>query len=79
MSFYQNQLNFAVWCATSGCGVSVEHLNSKENLLSSVFKFHIYYQTKKILEEMCCSIPGESIFNPKDNNINMYDKISKAL
>jgi hypothetical protein len=21
MSFYQNQLNFAVWCATSGCGV----------------------------------------------------------
>ena len=34
MSFYQNQLNFAVWCATSGCGVSKEHLNSKENLIA---------------------------------------------
>src|ERR1043166_4554671 len=38
MTFYQNQLNFAVWCASSGCGISVqEHLNSKDNLLSSVF------------------------------------------
>ena len=72
MSFYQNQLNFAVWCASSGCGVSVsEHLKSKENLLSSVFRFHIYYQTRKILEEMSCSIPGESIFNEMDNRIDM--------
>ena len=22
MSFYQNQLNFAAWCASTGCGVS---------------------------------------------------------
>ena len=22
MQFWQNQLNFAIWCATSGCGVS---------------------------------------------------------
>ena len=71
MTFYQNQLNFAVWCATSGCGVSNEHLNNKENLLSSLFKFHIYYQTRKILEEMSCPIPGESFFNFTNNNINM--------
>ena len=50
MSFYQNQLNFAVWCATSGCGVSMEHLASPENLLASVFKYHVYYQTRKILK-----------------------------
>ena len=41
MTFYQNQLNFAVWCASSNCGVSVEHLNTSHNLLSSVYKFHI--------------------------------------
>src|SRR5579863_9756744 len=63
MSFYQNQLNFAVWCASTGCGVSAnDHLNAKDNLLVSVYKFHIYYQTRKILEEMSCPIPGESIF-----------------
>ena len=78
MTFYQNQLNFAVWCATACCGVSAEHLTSKgENLLSSVFKFHIYYQTRKILEEMSCPIPGNQIFDATNNNIDMvkYQKL----
>src|SRR5271157_1988456 len=78
MSFYQNQLNFAVWCTSSGCGVSSkDHLNAKNNLLASVFTFHIYYQTRKILEEMSCPIPGESMFKTMDNNINMikYQKL----
>jgi len=76
MTFYQNQLNFAVWCATACCGVSMEHLKSKENLLSSVFKFHIYYQTRKILQEMSCPIPDQ-IFNATDNHINIseYQKL----
>ena len=72
MTFYQNQINFAVWCASTGCGVSIkDHLNSKDKLSSSVFRFHVYYQTRKILEEMSCTIPGESIFNATDNRINM--------
>lgn len=77
MSFYQNQLNFAVWCATSGCGVSYEHLSSNENLIASVFKFHVYYQTRKILEEMSCPIPGDQIFDTTDNHINLlkYQKL----
>ena len=78
MSFYQNQLNFAVWCASAGCGVSANsHINAPNNLLASVYKFHIYYQTRKILEEMSCPIPGESIFKTMDNNINMikYQKL----
>jgi len=77
MTFYQNQLNFAVWCASAGCGVSTQHLNTSHNLLSSVFKFHIYYQVRKILQAMSCPIPGESIFNSSNNNINMmvYKKL----
>lgn len=77
MSFYQNQLNFAIWCATSGCGVSAEHLKSTEKLLSSVFRFHIYYQARKFLEEMNCPIPGDQIFDSTDNHINMlkYQKL----
>ena len=77
MSFYQNQLNFAVWCATSGSGVSMEHLASPENLMASVFRFHVYYQTRKILEELSCPIPGDQIFNATDNHINLmrYQKL----
>ena len=77
MSLYQNQLNFAVWCASAGCGVSVKHLAHKENLISSVFRFHLYYQTRKILEEMSCPIPGDRIFSPSNNHINMlkYQKL----
>ena len=78
MTFYQNQLNFAVWCASGGCGVSVsDHLFARENLLASVFKFHIYYQTRKILEEMSCPIPGDNIFNAMDNRIDKikYQKL----
>ena len=56
---------------------SKDHLTARDILLASVFKFHIYYQTRKILEEMSCPIPGESIFKTIDNNINMikYQKL----
>ena len=39
MGFWQQQLNFALWCATTGCGVSREMLfpNSGLNLLASKF------------------------------------------
>ena len=43
MQFWQNQLNFAVWCATTGCGVSKEHLRHKDPMTRSVFRFHAYY------------------------------------
>jgi len=62
MQFWQNQLNFAVWCATTGCGVSYEdHLNSKIDLVKSVYRFHLYYQVRRILKEM-------GIKNPQDEN-----------
>jgi hypothetical protein len=37
LSFYQNELNFAVWCASSGCGVSVEHFTSTHSSY-----YHLY-------------------------------------
>jgi len=73
MTFYQNQLNFAVWCATACYGVSTEHLKSKENFLSLVFKFHIYHRTRKILEGMNCPISGDQIFNATDYHNNMFE------
>ena len=78
MQFWQNQLNFAVWCATSGCGVSKTiHLQHKNPMLRSVFRFHAYYQIRRILTEMSCPLPSENSFNPLNNGINMhaYDRI----
>ena len=62
LGFWQQQLNFAVWCATTGCGVSREMLfgasgssSSSLNLseqLRTFYHFHVYYTTRKILYEM---------------------------
>ena len=57
MGFWQQHLNFAVWCATTGCGVSREMLfpNTGLNLSEQVrtfYQFHVYYTTRKILYEM---------------------------
>ena len=56
MSFWPHQLNFAVWCTTTGCGVSREILfPSSLNLsqqIRSFYQFHVYYTTRKILYEI---------------------------
>ena len=77
MQFWQNQLNFAVFCATTGCGVSKEHLRHKDPTIRSVFRFHVYYQIRKILNEMQCPIPSEESFKAMNNGINMsaYERI----
>ena len=71
MQFWQNQLNFAVWCATTGCGVSKAHLRHKDPMTRSVFRFHTYYQIRRILSEMSCPLPTEDSWNPLNNDINM--------
>ena len=35
-TIWQSQLNFMVFCASSACGVSVEHLNTKEPMIRSI-------------------------------------------
>jgi hypothetical protein len=51
LTFYQNQFNMAVWFATAGCGISVEdYLNHKIPLIRSVYRFHAYYQIRKVLK-----------------------------
>ena len=72
MQFWQNQLNFAIWCATSGCGVSkLDHLKHKDPMMRSVFRFHTYYQIRRILNEMKCPLPTHRSWNPLNNGIDM--------
>ena len=73
--WWQCQLNFAVWCASTGCGVSYnDHLNrGNEDLTSSVFLFHFYYCISRILKDLKVSLPTYSSFCYYKNT---YDKVA---
>ena len=76
MSFWQQQLNFALWCATTGRGISREMLfPSSLNLSEQIrtfYQFHVYYTTRKILYEIGGiqskhALPDDTIFKETDN------------
>ena len=47
LRLWQTQLNFAVWCTSSACGVSSEHLNyTKHSMIRAVYQFHVYYHVR---------------------------------
>ena len=79
MRFWQNQLNFAVWCATTGCGVSYEdHLSGDiPGFAKSMFMFHVYYQIRRIIFELKAPLPTDQSWNAFDNSmdLNAYEKI----
>ena len=81
MSFWPQQLNFALWCATTGCGVSREMLFSNSSLklseqVRTFYQFHVYYTTRKILYEMG-GIQSKNAFNQQDNpyDVALYKRI----
>ena len=68
MQFWQNQLNFAVWCATAGCGVSLEdHLSAADDLVKSVYRFHLYYQVRRVLVEIQAPLPQDQAWDAMNN------------
>ena len=79
MRFWQNQLNFAVWCATTGCGVSYEdHLSGDiPGFAKSMFIFHVYYQIRRIIFELKAPLPTAQSWNAFDNSFDekSYEKI----
>ena len=62
-TLWQTQLNFAVFCASSACGVSVEHLNTKKPMIRSIYHFHVYYHIKRILKILEIPLSYENSFN----------------
>ena len=52
MSYWPQELNFAFWCATTGCGISREILEIVPEQIKSFLMFHIYFTTRRILFEM---------------------------
>ena len=64
------QLNFVVFCSSSACGASVEHLNAKEPMIRSIYRFHVYYLIRRILKILEIPLPYENSFNQYNNLYN---------
>ena len=69
-TIWQSQLNFVVFCASSACGVSVEHLNAKEPMIRSIYRFHVYYHIRRKLKILEIPLPYENSFNQYNNPYN---------
>ena len=68
LKLWQTQLNFAVFCASSACGVSSAHLNyTKHPMIRSIYRFHVYYHMRRILKRSQVPLPHETGFNVADN------------
>ena len=59
-----------VFCASNACGVSVEHLNAKEPMIRSIYRFHVYYHIRRILKILEIPLPYENSFNQYNNLYN---------
>ena len=64
MRLWQTQLNFAVWCTLSACGVSSVWLNyTKHPMIRSVYCFHVYYNMRRVLKRLQVPLPHKTGFN----------------
>ena len=78
MKYWPQQLNFALWCATTGSGISWEILNKLSQQLRAFYRFNVYFTVRRILFEMggiqsFSALPGDLTFSQTDNK---YDSPS---
>ena len=79
MNYWPQQLNFAVFCATQGCGVSREIFDSGLKLTPQIrafYQFHVYFTVRRILFQMggiqsISALPGDPTFNVTDNHYDI--------
>ena len=68
LKLWQTQLNYAMFCVSSACGVSSAHLNyTKHPMIRSVYRFHVYYHVRRVLKRLQVPLSHETAFNAADN------------
>ena len=68
LNLWQMQLNFVVFCASSACGVSSEHLNyTKQPMIRAVYQFHVYYHVRRVLKRLQAPLIHKTGFRAADN------------
>ena len=70
-TLWQTQLNFTFFCASSACGVSVEHMNAKKPMIRRIYHLHMYNHIRRILKIPEILLPYENSFNQYNNPYNM--------
>ena len=86
MKYFPQQLSFAIFCASTACGISNRLLfedkmkggndltDDKLHLpdqIRSILRFHVYFTTRRILNEMGVPLPGDPIFKQSNNRYNV--------
>ena len=76
ISYWPHQLNFAVWCSTTGRGISCEVLNKVPEQIKSFLMFHMYFTVRRILFEMGgiqseAALARDPTFSQINNNYEM--------
>jgi len=89
MKYWPQQLNFAVFCATQGCGVSREIFESGMDLppqIRAFYKFHVYFTVRRILYQLggiqsISALPGDPPFNQYNNHYDVasYKRICREF
>ena len=76
MKYWPQQLNFAFFCVTQGCGISREIFDNGINLppqIRAFYIFHVYFTARRILYQLggiqsMSSLPGHPPFNQFNNH-----------
>ena len=71
MALWETQVNFATHCATSGLGVSTEHLNAEQPMVRSLYRFHTCYHIRRILRRMNTPLTSEDGFDKYSNAFSL--------
>ena len=79
MKYWPQQLNFAVFCTTQGCGVSREIFDSGLSLTPQIrafYQFHVYFTVRRVLYQLggiqsISALPGDPTFNPLNNKFDL--------
>ena len=79
MKYWPQQLNFAVFCATQGCGVSREIFDNGMDLLPQIrafYKFYVYFTVRRILYQLggiqsISALPGDPPFSQMNNHYDV--------
>ena len=79
MGYWPQQLNFAVFCATQGCGISREIFDSGLYLtpqIKAFYQFHVYFTVRRVLYQLggiqsISALPGDPTFNKFNNHYDV--------
>ena len=86
MKYFPQQLSFAIFCASTACGISNRLLFEDKmkdgndltddelhlpDQIRSILRFHLYFTTRRILNEMGVPLPGDPIFKQSNNRYNV--------